>query len=233
MSDDARLREFLNKEAAHRRRGAIITLVVGLALAAAIAIYMGVIFSMFLGYLGTPKKLVEVCYGRLAPEIPKLISQVEAFATTEAVPLLVGTGKEYLIARAPDLREKAEELVTERTEKILKEVSAALSEHVGDLIAQHKDKIDALVKEFGDPERQEDMRLTLEAAFEEVARKELDARLPDLIEGLQKVHEELKVLADAKDLTEEQELIRDLVILARECRDRFMPRELPKLGPKT
>jgi len=226
MSDDARLKAFVDKEATRRRNGAIITLVVGLLLAAVIAIYLGVLFSKLMPFL-EPEELVNTGFGMIEPHVPELISQASAYAT-DAVPMLITRGKEEIIQRAPDLRGKVEEIVTEQAGKILALLGETLSEHVSDIIAQHKPDLDALLADYGNPDQQQKTREELEHAFEEVARKELDAHLPDWMEGLRDVHEELKVLTKAEGLTEEQRLMRELVILTKECR-RFFPKELPKL----
>ncbi len=235
MNDDARLREFLDQEAARRRRGAIVTLVVGLIVAAIIAGYMGWVSAQLFPLLDSfdqylePRGLVDFAYVQYVdPQVDVLIDGVKGLVE-ENVPVAFEEGKKYLEKKAPELRDELQKRSLEQLNNVVGYVSEALSEHAADLIAEHKPNIDALLADFDNPDRQDEMRRTLKAAFEEVAEKDLDAHLPGWMADIREVREKLQVLAEAEGLTEEQQLMRELVILARECRDRFFPKELPKL----
>ncbi len=220
MNNDARLKEFLSQEAARRRKAAITSLVVGILVAVIIAIYLGVLTHLLAKEL-EPKKLVEAGYGLLSPQLEDLSAQAESYAL-DTVPQLLDSLKDQIVERTPELRLKAQELLEGQLDTLAIKMREALSAQMVDLLSKHKDIIDKGLEHFGDADAEKELRLSLEALFEEVARNELDKDLPVYLSLLEDLNEKLKTYVNPTGLSEEQLLERELIIIAKELRTRYL-----------
>jgi len=218
MSNDTELRDFLKRETAAMRRGGNVLLIVGIILIAVIITYFSIILSILKRDYQT-NTLLDIAFNQVETAIDNATPQLESWILTNA-PALMDQAEKTILEKAPEIRVKAEQMVTGLADRAAERIHQELSVQISTFIRDHAQPIRLALEAAGDIQKsqtaKEDLKGVLLEEFERVAQEELDPKLPDVLSALKDIQDELHVLltSPTTELNEEQRLEYELIQIA-------------------
>jgi len=214
---------YLAQEVPKARRTLKRTRIVGTILILCVGAYIGVISTVMVNFL-QPKDAAQIATGMLTQHVksegPALAAQIE-----REIPLLIRQAPDYLIKEIPGYRRELQRQLETEYQAYCNSFSKNLGDQMDKLIDDHKAEIKTLLENAND---RETIRKTLpdfDQVITEFTRNDTDGRalksqIDDLAASLKEVEKRMDRLANASDLTpEEQKARRALAMLAKVIED--------------
>lgn len=213
----------LAQEVPKARRALKRTRIVGTILILAVGAYIGVISTILVGF-SQPKEAAQVASGVLVQHVksegPALAAQVE-----REIPLLIRQAPDYLIKEIPGYRKELQQALETEYQAYCNSLSRDLDDQIDKLIDDHKAEIKTLLANANDREAIRKTLPDFDQVIAEFAKNDVDGRavksqIHDLAATLKEVEKRMDRLANASDLTaEEQKARRALAMLAKVIQD--------------
>jgi len=213
----AELEQRLGRQLAATVRATRILMVVGVVLAAAIAIYLHVTLGRLQEMIGDPDTMAVAMRQQAERQIGPVMQDLERTLRQNA-PKIVANVREEVLRKLPQVREKAEkQLVDYLVTHLSATIDSRLDEVVHDVFEKNKDALTPLIDKAVDPEGKAKLAAEFERLFDEALGKSLDAELAKTDESLKLIRDRLRYLRTAPRLSaleqEEKEILTGWVLL--------------------
>jgi hypothetical protein len=193
------------------------TRIVAAGVTVALVGYLGFVTATFHSNL-EPEGAATVATGLAAQRFDDLEPTLTSFVH-EQVPQAIRQVPDEVIARMPDMREKLEQRVEDDLRAHSEESSKRLSAMIARFVQEHKDSVNAFVKDAQNPATAEQIGDALEKEFvaylheEQIGGSTIAEKLDNALEALEQVDVRTARLASNKHLTSGERKARHAVAL--------------------
>jgi len=207
----------LSRELARILRGTRIMFVVGIVLAAVIAVYLHWILGELGSMIAEPDTMAIAVRQQVEKQIPEVMTELEK-SLSENAPGMVADARATLIQRLPEInREGQARLSAYIAEQVAGKLGAELDKMIQDIIRDNKKEMDALIDKSLEEGGAAKLKAEFEKLFADAIGESLDAALEETNARLTHHRDHLRHLRTAEKLTpweeEEKELVTAWVIL--------------------
>jgi hypothetical protein len=204
----------LEKERARTTRSTWLTTLVGLALLGLLGFYFWYGYQRF-REVTEPEKLVDVAQLMLDEQLPEARRSLEAEIAKNA-PVWAQTLSEQAVGSMPMAREQLREYILKGIEKQEERLLTITTEQFRGALQKNHDELAKLFRELQtNPTLAEGQLETLEKMLEAEFASDMKAESALLLETLQVLNKELARFREGKDLTEDEQVMRRALLLAR------------------
>lgn len=223
---DGQLAErYIHNELEQTRGSLVRTQVGSVAVALLLCGYMIYLTSTFRKNL-EPQAAATIAQGIASQKIEEQGPELASYVKRE-VPAYIRKAPDYALEQLPKFRQQIQTEVDNSIQKYAKESGDQLSAQIDKFLEENKEPVGELLKQGQDPKATEEINAKLKELFvqymetTQVGGETLKAKLDSSLEMLNKVDARMKRLAEAKDLSpQEQSAKRAIAVLLKTVNDK-------------
>ncbi len=205
----------LDSDIRRKKNSMLVSVVGGLILLVVVLIYFGFIKGLIREVL-EPTGLMLMARDRIQKTIPDVSKEVEKTLTQKA-PVLAAETRQKIVAAIPEGREYLESQLNFKVDQALDGIVVEFDKVVTSAITENKDDIVRLLKDIQDPTKKAELTEQVYVALEDQFNQPyIKADLESYTNVLIRLDKKINHLYDEKDLTEEEQIILDIIYSVRE-----------------
>ncbi len=209
----------LDREIRRKKNSMIISLVGGAVLLVIVFLYFGFIKGLVREVI-EPRGMALMARDQVEKMLPDAARELER-ALKEQAPYAAKYVHEQILIAIPQMREYLEVQFVTKTEESLEALVGEFDNLVSDALTENRAVITGFMRDVQDPAKKEELTKQIyESIKAQFSDPQIKADLDSYTNVLIRLNKKIKFLYEGRDLSEEETLVRDIIMAVRELASR-------------